>query len=69
MFPCWHGISQTLLQDVAVFAVMQAAEICIMQVFLKELDYAGLRFSFAVANVGHYYTIFLLLIEVWELFI
>ena len=54
---CQIGI-ETLLHDVAVFAVMQVAQICIVQLFLKEFDYTVLCFAFAIANVGHKRTSF-----------
>lgn len=44
---------QPLLHDIAVFAVMQVAQICIVQLVPKEFDHAALSFSLAVANVGH----------------
>ena len=44
---------QPLLHDIAVLAVMQVAQICIVQLVPKEFDHTVLSFALAVANVGH----------------
>ena len=49
---------QPLLHDIAVFAVMQVAQICIVQLISEELDHTVLRFALAVTNVGHYASTF-----------
>ena len=45
--------TQEVGHDVAVLPIMQVAQICIVELVLKELDHTVLGLALAVANVGH----------------